>query len=142
MEPPSSTSEVHAMCVLRPVLLLAALVAAIPSTSRAQAGAPLRVVRVTPSDDASPMSKITVTFDRPVAGSLDRSIDPATILRVQPAVPGKLEWRDPVTIRLTPSAPLVSGARYAVSVANDFKAMDGSALAAEYTFAFVVKGPT
>ncbi|MEO8337710.1 MAG: Ig-like domain-containing protein, partial [bacterium] len=108
----------------------------------AQRDTPLRVVRVTPSDNASPMARLTVTFDRPVAGSLDRSVDPTTILRVSPAIPGKLEWRDPVTIRLTPSAVLSPGTRYTVTVANNFRAMDGSALAEPYGFAFRVRGPT
>jgi hypothetical protein len=43
--------------------------------------ADLRVLRVTPADDASPSSSVTVTFDRPVAGSLDRSVDPRSSVR-------------------------------------------------------------
>src|SRR5437660_7349716 len=68
----------------------------------------LRVVRTTPAvgSGAGPMQDISIAFDRPVAGSLDRSVDPATIFHIEPAVRGRLEWRDPVTIRLTPSAPL------------------------------------
>ena len=49
---------------------------------------PLSILRVTPQDDAAPTSTITVTFDRPVAGSLDRSIDPTSIFRITPAVAG------------------------------------------------------
>ncbi|HUF27256.1 MAG TPA: MG2 domain-containing protein [Gemmatimonadaceae bacterium] len=123
-------------------LLLAALVAALPADISAQNPAPLRVIRVTPAGDASPTSRISVTFDRPIAGSLDRTVDPATVLRIDPAVPGKLEWRDPVTIRLTPSAPLTPGARYTVTVANDFRAMDGSRLAEPHRFTFRAQGPT
>ncbi len=108
----------------------------------AQRNTPLRVVRVTPSDDASPMARISATFDRPVAGSLDRTVDAASILRVSPAIAGKLEWRDPVTIRFTPSAMLVPGARYTVTIANTFRAMDGTALAEPYRFTFRVRGPT
>jgi hypothetical protein len=121
-------------------LLLIALAAG--RTALAQSGAALRVVRTAPSDDASPGSSISVTFDRPVAGSLDRSVDPATIMSVQPAVRGRIEWRDPVTIRLTPAAPLTSGTRYTVAIANGFRAMDGSALTTAHVFAFRVKGPT
>ncbi len=120
-------------------LLLATLLA-VPSSIGAQA-APLRVIRVTPSKDATVTSKITVTFDRPVAGSLDRTVDPATILTVVPAVPGRLEWRDPVTIRLTPTTTLSPGADYTVTVRNTFRAMDGSALAEPYGFTFHVQGP-
>ena len=74
---------------LRRALLLTALVAVLPAASGAQGSAPLRVVRVTPDGDASPLATITVTFDRPVAGSLDRTVDAATVLRVEPAVPGQ-----------------------------------------------------
>jgi uncharacterized protein YfaS (alpha-2-macroglobulin family) len=122
--------------------LLAAAIAAVVLTppARAQIGT-LRVVRATPTADAGPMQQISVAFDRPVAGSLDRSVDPATIFHIEPAVRGRLEWRDPVTIRLTPAAPLTSGARYTIAVSNNFRAMDGSALAEPYQFTFRVHGP-
>lgn len=130
---------------MRPVLYLATAIVAtfqLPAAALAQTSS-LRVVRVTPAagTDAGPMQQISVSFDRPVAGSLDRSIDPASIFRIEPAVRGRLEWRDPVTIRLTPSAPLAPGVRYSVSVANTFRAMDGSALAEPYTFTFRAHGP-
>src|SRR5712671_7404583 len=98
----------------RSSLLLFAIAAASPAG--AQSGATLRIVRVSPSDDASPGSTISVSFDRPVAGSLDRSVDPTTIMSVQPAVRGKMEWRDPVTIRLTPATPLAAGTRFTVTI--------------------------
>ncbi|MEP6621782.1 MAG: Ig-like domain-containing protein [bacterium] len=120
-------------------LLLLTLGAAVAT---AQRDTPLRVVRSTPNDDAGPLARISVSFDRPVAGSLDRTIDPATILRISPAVAGRLEWRDPVTIQLTPSTPLIPGTRYSVTVANTFRAMDGTALAEVYRFAFRARGPT
>jgi len=123
-------------------LLLLTITAACPASAFAQRDTPLRVVRVTPTDDATPLARITVTFDRPVAGSLDRTVDATTILRVTPAIPGKLEWRDPVTIRLTPSALLTPGTEYTVTVANNFRAMDGSALPEPHRFTFRVRGPT
>jgi hypothetical protein len=112
-----------------------------PSRARARTPRPLRVTRTTPTGDATPTAEITVTFDRPVAGSLDRTVDPASILRIEPAVRGRLEWRDPVTIRLRPAEALSSGARYTVTVANGFRAMDGSALAEPHRFTFRVQGP-
>ncbi|MFN2567116.1 MAG: MG2 domain-containing protein [Gemmatimonadaceae bacterium] len=125
----------------RALALATLLVAALPAVALTQAPAPLRVVRVTPSGDASPLAAISVTFDRPVAGSLDRIVDPATILRVEPAVAGKAEWRDPMTIRLNPAAALAPGAQYTVTVANNFRAMDGSALAEPHRFTFRARGP-
>src|SRR5262249_642296 len=105
------------------------------------AARPLRVIRSSPDGDGTPLARILVTFDRPVAGSLDNMIDPSTLLRVEPAIPGKIEWRDPVTIRLTPSSPLLAGATYRVTVANTFKSMDGATLAEPFQFSFRVQGP-
>ncbi len=102
---------------------------------------PLRVLRTAPVDDAAPTSVVTVTFDRPVAGSLDRTVDPKAIFTITPALKGRLEWRDPVTIRFTPVAPLASNSEYTVTVANTFAAMDGSRLEGPYHFTFRVRGP-
>ena len=104
-------------------------------------GAPLRIIRTTPVGEAGPLPVITVTFDRPVAGSLDRTVDPATVLKVEPAIPGRLEWRDPVTIRLIPNAPLPADTRYTVTVSTAFTAMDGERLPEPATFSFRVLGP-
>ena len=102
----------------------------------------LRVIRAAPTGDANPLAQIAVTFDRPVAGSLDRVVDPGTVLRVEPTISGKLEWRDPVTVRLVPSAPLAPGTTYTVTVSNGFHSMDGGALAEPYRFTFRTRGPT
>ncbi len=45
----------------------------------ADPGTDLRVLRTVPSGEASPTTTVTVTFDRPVAGSLDRIVDPRAI---------------------------------------------------------------
>ena len=94
----------------------------------ADPGTDLRVLRVVPSGDASPTTAVTVTFDRPVAGSLDRTVDPGRIFTIAPAVAGAVDWRDPVTLRFRPAAPLAPNTSYTVTVANSFAAMDGSRL--------------
>ena len=124
----------------RLALALAVLATCVADT-HAQSPSPLRVIRSSPTGSAVPTAEITVTFDRPVAGSLDRSVDAATIFRIDPAVRGRLEWRDPVTIRLRPNDALTAGTRYTVTVANTFRAMDGSALAEPYRFTFRAQGP-
>src|SRR6478672_3369050 len=101
----------------------------------------LRVLRVTPSGEAAPTTSVTVTFDRPVAGSLDRTVDPRTVLTIAPAVAGTLDWRDPVTIRFRPAAPLAPNATYTVTVTDGFTAMDSSRLTAPYSYRFRVRGP-
>ena len=107
----------------------------------ADPGDPLHVLRATPSGEAGPGTVITVSFDRPVAGSLDRSVDPATIFQVSPQVAGRLEWRDPITIRFTPARLLTPGTTYTVTIRPDFEAMDGSRLDQPYGFSFRVRGP-
>lgn len=101
----------------------------------------LRVLRVTPSGDAEPGTPITVTFDRPVAGGLDRTVDAAAYFRIEPAVPGRVEWRDPVTIRFTPASPLPRYTSYRVTIAAGVQAMDGARLELPYTYAFRIAGP-
>src|SRR5438034_10460290 len=87
---------------------------------------PLRVVRVSPSREGDATDAITVTFDRPVASGLDQSVDPRAIFTIQPRVEGRLEWRDPVTIRFVPAAPLAAGATYTVTLATAFQGPRGS----------------
>ncbi len=114
--------------------IAAAVLAAQPPTS-------LQVLSSSPTGEASLTSSIQVIFDRPVAGSLDRSVDPASIITIDPRVPGRAEWRDPVTLRFLPSNPLKPGQGYTVTVANNFQAMDGTRLDQPYTFTFSVHGP-
>ncbi|HEY7026118.1 MAG TPA: Ig-like domain-containing protein, partial [Gemmatimonadales bacterium] len=115
------------------VVVLAAVAVAPPST--------LQVLRYSPMGEATPTAQITVTFDRPVAGSLDRTVDAASIFKTEPSIEGRLEWRDPVTLRLVPVKPLRPGSTYKVTVANRFEAMDGSQLAEPFQFSFEVSGP-
>ena len=124
------------------IVLAVLACAALRTSAEAQSPTPLRVIRSSPERTAAPTDQITVTFDRPVAGSLDQSVDASKILSVAPAIAGRIEWRDPVTIRLTPAAPLPSGRSYTVTVATGFRAMDGSALAAPHSFTFRVRGST
>ena len=131
----------HPLTAIMSAIRFALLAAATAAFTAGPAAAPLRIIRTTPAGDAGPIPAITVTFDRPVAGSLDRTVDPATVLNVQPAIPGRLEWRDPVTIRLIPSAPLPADTKYTVTVSTAFTAMDGERLPEPFTFTFRVRGP-
>ena len=101
----------------------------------------LRVLRHTPSDTASPGNIVSVTFDSPVAGRLDATIEAARIFRIEPAVAGRVAWRDPVTIRFVPDEPLPPGAKYSVTIDTAFHAIDGSRLKRPFRFSFRVPGP-
>ncbi|MDX2193700.1 MAG: MG2 domain-containing protein [Gemmatimonadales bacterium] len=118
-----------------PALLAAALL--LPGTPE-----PLRVLRMVPAADADAGMPWLVSFDRPVAGSLDRMVDPAAIARVAPAAAGRFEWRDPVTLRFVPAAPLEPATTYTLTIDTTFAAMDGSRLERPFVARVRVRGPT
>jgi alpha-2-macroglobulin len=99
----------------------------------------LAVLRVLPGELAEPDATISVAFDRPVAGGIEEMVDAASIFRIEPAVEGRVEWRDPVTLRFTPARPLPPGAEYRITISDAFTAMDGSRLPRPYRHAFRVE---
>ena len=101
----------------------------------------LNVLRVVPIGEAEPTTAVEVTFDRPVIGMVEEAVDPKAIFRIEPAVEGIVEWRDPITVRFTPARSLTPGTSYTVTIANTFQALDGSRLARPYQFTFRVLGP-
>lgn len=105
-------------------------------------GGELRVMRATPGSPADPAAPVTLTFDRPVAGGLEATVEAEAIFWIEPAVAGHVEWRDPVTLRFTPAEPLEPGATYTVTVSPDFRAMDGSRLRRAFSHTFRVSPPT
>ena len=72
------------MLPLRLIPLAVAGLAAVAATT-----APLRVIRSTPVGVSDPITEIAVSFDRPVAGSIERAIDAATVMRISPAIAGR-----------------------------------------------------
>ena len=60
------------MHIVRLSAALLALAWSAESFAQAPSPTPLRVIRAAPTGDANPLAQIAVTFDRPVAGSLDR----------------------------------------------------------------------
>lgn len=101
----------------------------------------LSVIRAFPTKDVEPRSEVTITFDRPVAGGLDATIDARTIFSITPSVPGRVEWRDPITLRFKPSVPFTPGQSYRVVVENTFTAMDGSRMQEPFSYTFKVNPP-
>src|SRR5690606_17065299 len=125
----------HPMHLARLMLLAATAATLSPATT------PLRVMRVTPTTPAQPDAEITVMFDRPVAGGLEATVSPEAIFAIEPAVPGRVEWRDPVTLRFQPAEPLEPGRAYTVRITASFAAMDGSRLEGDYRHTFRVAPP-
>jgi len=111
--------------------LAVALVSAIASTVGAQAPRPgqLHVLRFLPEGIAGPADSLVVAFDHPVAPKLDKSVDPAGVVRLDPAVRTTAYWRDPSTIVVRFAEPLAFGARYQVTYASGLRSTDGATLA-------------
>ncbi len=98
----------------------------------------LRVTRVLPDTAGTPRSIITVSFDRPVLAQLGDSAatPPVRFTRTggigghthdtAPAI--RVAWRDPVTLRIVPLAPLAPGATYTVVVDTPLVTYDGARL--------------
>lgn len=102
---------------------------------------PLRVLHVTPASAITPTEPVTITFDRPIVGSLGRVIDPERVASLQPALPVRFEWRDPSTLRLVPMQPWRTGQVVMLVIDTTFVALDGSRLTTPARIPIRVKGP-
>ncbi|MCU0636807.1 MAG: hypothetical protein MUE41_18205, partial [Gemmatimonadaceae bacterium] len=122
-----------------PVARAAALLA-VAGAAFAVPPTPLTVARTSPAEIGA-RDTMLIVFDRPVAGSLDYAADPPQIVSIAPAVDARIEWRDPITLRVVPRVGFALATRYTVTVANRFRAMDGSTLATPYRYAVRVRGP-
>lgn len=126
---------------ISPPLLCLPLLASLVAGSGLQAQEPLRVLQARPDDEASMTDEVTVIFDRPVAGSLDRTVSAADLFSIEPPVEGRARWRDPATLQFVPEGVLRPATAYRVTVSNDFRAVDGSRLSRPYSFRFRTRGP-
>ena len=101
----------------------------------------LRVLHVTPESAILPTDPVTVTFDRPVVGSLGQVTDPGRIASLRPAVPVRFDWRDPSTLRLVPLEPFAAGQVVMLVIDTALVAVDGARLTAPVRIPIRVKGP-
>ena len=108
---------------LRCVAVVAALPLLTPLTSLPGQD-PIRVVRHAPVDTARSGDVITISFDRPVVGSLERTPDPSRVVRIDPSLDATIQWRAPTTLRIIPSQPLAPARRYRFRISNEFTAID------------------
>lgn len=104
------------------------------------AQATLHVRQVLPDKDLRPSSSITVTFSRPMAGTLERLRDPSTIVRFVPALSARVEWRDPGTLRIIPNEPLPPGTSFSLHI-DSLTAPDGARLESPWTHVLRVRPP-
>jgi uncharacterized protein YfaS (alpha-2-macroglobulin family) len=120
------------------IMLVGLLLLAAPPVAQQSS---LRVLQVTPRPAVLPTEAVTITFDRPVVGSLGHVIDPERIASLRPAVPVRFDWRDPSTLRLVPLHPLPSGQVVTLVIDTSLVALDGSRLTAPVRIPIRVSGP-
>ncbi len=102
---------------------------------------PLAVLRVTPVGALRPSSRIELAFNAPLAGQLEGLRDPATLVRLDPAIGARIEWRDPATLRITPDSALMPGTALTV-VVDSFALPDGRRLRTRWTRRWLVAPPS
>ncbi|MEO8394723.1 MAG: Ig-like domain-containing protein, partial [Chloroflexota bacterium] len=107
----------------------------------------LAVSQILPADGAQGIdsnSLITVIFNRPVV-PLTVAEDASTLpqpLSFTPAVQGKGEWLNTSIYVFHPDPALQGGAKYAVTVSGDLKAVDGSVMEQSFSWSFTTGAPT
>src|SRR6478672_3566993 len=97
--------------------------------AQGQRAGQLHVLRFLPEGVAGPTDSLVVAFDHSVAPKLDKSVDPAGVVRLDPSVRTTAYWRDPSTIVVRFAEPLAFGARYQVTYASGLRSTDGATLA-------------
>ena len=90
---------------------------------------PLRLRQDAASRAVAPNGSITVGFDRDLTPLRPSAPPQMPTVRIDPAVPFALSWRDAATLRVTPMEPLTPGRTYRVIVDTPLVALDGSVLA-------------
>ena len=129
--------------LLHLALLSFTLVGATSRPAAAQAPRPdeLRVLRFQPAGLAEPLDSVVVAFDHPVAPRLDQSVDPSSVLRIEPAVRTTAYWRDPSTIVVRFDQPLEFGSSHRVAFASGLRSADGVRIASGQNRELRVRAP-
>src|SRR5215208_3506420 len=113
-----------------------------PSPGAAPTSSALRITGVTPSGTAGVDAPVTISFDRAMAAAPGESAEGArAFLQLWPQTPGRLEWEDEWTLRLTPDRPLRRATRYSVAVLPGLQSRDGARLPARHEWTFETWGP-
>ena len=103
------------------------------------------VIFAGPKGQTNETGEVTIVFNRPMrplelAG--DESAPPAEIRKVDKTVPkGSWKWLGTSALMFSPEPALARATDYTVTVPAGTKALDGSALAAPYTFSFQTARP-
>ncbi len=136
------------------LVLAAVLAVAAASTASTQPRATpeVKITRVEPVGGATARSIFTVSFDQPMVESVEAAHVRGVRLERAPdagsesspragftTVDARIEWRDPVTLRIAPRAPLDAAATYRIVVDTPLVAVSGARLRQPFTTSIAVE---
>ncbi|HSA19939.1 MAG TPA: MG2 domain-containing protein [Myxococcota bacterium] len=115
----------------------------IPVQQAAGPGGELTVVAARPQGEARGALRPTVTFSRPIValGALEEGHGREVVARLEPAIPGEWRWLGSASVEFVPRGLYPYATHFRVIVPAGLKALDGAALAKDYTFEFETPRP-
>lgn len=136
---------------LAALVLLSCPVAAVPANAafdaadRPAPGAPLKLMRITPSgEDVSPGQEIVFQFDRPVVplGRMERSAAEIPIA-IDPSPNCQWRWINPSALacRLDAKDKLRAATKYSILVRPGIRSEDGAVLSSQVMHSFITERP-
>jgi hypothetical protein len=103
----------------------------------------LAVVAAQPTGTVRGDVRPTLTFSKPIVALGDLELEPKrpAIAKIEPAVEGEWRWLGSASIELVPSKPLPYSTHFKVTVPAGLTALDGSKLAAPYSYEWQTPSP-
>lgn len=111
--------------------------------AEAAAQGPLSVVAARPQGKAHGNIRPTITFTQPMIalGTVAQERGLAAPAKIEPPLQGEWRWVGSASVEFVPASGVRLATKYTVTVPAGLKAMDGSTLAAPYTFEFETTSP-
>ncbi|MCY1047265.1 MG2 domain-containing protein [Corallococcus sp. bb12-1] len=105
---------------------------------------PLSVVAARPQGKANGNIRPTITFTKPMIalGTVAQERGLAAPAKIEPALQGEWRWVGSASVEFVPQTGVKLATKYTVTVPAGLKAMDGTTLAAPYTFDFETTRPS
>lgn len=105
---------------------------------------PLRPISATPNGAMAafvPDQAVAVTFSQPMVPLGDNPDVPEDALRLEPAVPGRLDWQGTQTLVFHPEAPLPPATAFRATLRAGLTALSGDRLEKAYAWTFETPRP-
>jgi alpha-2-macroglobulin len=126
---PASTASSHTKPTSGPIGVVASARAPVKT-------GPVEVTYAGPRGETDGRVELSVSFDRPMVPLGSQTDVAPGLLTIEPDAPGHLRWVGSQTLLFEPRAALPMATEYRVRVAAGLRALDGQALARDYTFDF------